>query len=171
MVERLNGRCGSEDCYVENLVKLRITGKSQPWVRFRAPSADYNVARAHFREQERPTLAGISAARQKRLDKILELWDAGRSPQEIKAQLNLKGESVYQDLAALHIDPKPRATEARELLLERIGQLLGEGKQYKDIAPIVGLSRTQVGYICREHFNLDGRKRQAAHRTSAAMES
>jgi hypothetical protein len=93
------------------------------------------------------------------------LWDAGLSPQEIKTQLNLKNESVYQDLEALGIDPKPRATEAREQLHERIGQLLSGGMQYKEIAPLVGLTPTQVGYIARTHFKLDGRKRKAAHRT------
>jgi hypothetical protein len=164
--------CG-EDCWAQHLSISGVRSSSPSYAKRRAPTADYNIARKHLREQERPTLANITAERQRRLDKVRELFGAGHSPVEIAKLLGHKHTAIYADLRALGIDPKhsKRTTDktaARDRLIEQIKQLIDDGLEFKAIAPIVGTSPAMIGHYARKYLNIDGRQRRAVRRNQTA---
>jgi hypothetical protein len=170
-VTRLFQAVCSEDCWVESLVRHGIKGQPHAWTKLRAPTEQVNLSKKLIGERgERQTLSSISAERQRRLDAVKQLWDEGLPPIEIGKRLGHRHTAIYHDLKALNIDPKQSQAAkqqgtARDALLSRIRELLDQGYQYKEIAPIVGLSPSMVGYMVRNHLGIkDGRSRGRANR-------
>jgi DNA-binding CsgD family transcriptional regulator len=136
---------------VDYLIRLRIRGRPQPWVKLRAPTEQKNLAK---KLSERQSLASISAERQRRLDKVRELWEQGLSPIEIGQRLGHRHTAIYADLRALGIDPKQsqsakQQSERKGALLEQIATLVESGHKHSEIAPIVNLSPEMVSYHAR----------------------
>jgi hypothetical protein len=164
--------CG-EDCWATHLSQIGVRTPPVKWAKLRAETSDYNIARQHFREQERPTLATISADRQRRIDEVKKRFEAGESPTDIAKAMGHKNTHVYHDLRDGGVDvAKAKATEAavsKARLLSRIKQLMDEGKQYREIAPIVGISAEMVGYHVRNNFKIDGRSRRASRKNTSRI--